>query len=172
MAVWGFVFHFSKQRQMLCAMKTGHTRDIHTVEGGVRTPVGNIPSPWKPSPWGSLCPRNLTEGSTSSQRPSQLRQSPFWKETGIFTKHSKHCRKVNTAQAQHCGPKTSAMRPREAPRPPHRAGLFGSQGWERPAGVPEAPREAKCGVSGNGTNTDHRCSETPSLRGDPGPRQE
>lgn len=58
----GFCFSVFKTERTLCAMKTGHTWDSHSAGGGVRMPVGNIPAPWKPSPWGSLWPRSLTRG--------------------------------------------------------------------------------------------------------------
>lgn len=78
LAVSGFVFQFSKQRRRLCAMKTGQTWDSHGAGGGVRTPVGNIPSSGKPSPWGSLWPRSLTRGqlqASCARAPSMRRQA-------------------------------------------------------------------------------------------------
>lgn len=119
-------------KQSLCPLKTGCTKDTHSAEGEVRMRVGNIPPPWKPSPWGSLCPRSFTEGSTSSQRPARLSQSPFWKEMGIFMERS-------------TGGRCRAQGRPPGPRPAGRRGSTpsGPQGWERPAGGP-----AKCRVSG------------------------
>lgn len=152
------------------AMKTGHTRDAHGAEGGVRTPGGTSHH------LGNPLPTKLCRGVNFQPTP-QRPQSPFWKDTGSLQGAARQ-----TPQKNKQGPRANpvdhrpvAVSPRalpwEAPRPPNWAGLFRPQGWERPGGGPEAPRGAKHRVSVKAP-TWTESPETPSLHGDPGSCQE
>ena len=122
LAVSGFVFQFSKQRRTLCAMKTGHTWGSPRAGGGVQMPVGNVPSPWKPTPWGSLWPRSLTRG----QLQASCARAPH-KETGNVSLSST----ANTAaRSTLLRPSLVAQRPQGAPRPPCWAGPKDGKGQQ------------------------------------------
>lgn len=95
-------FQFSNRANTLCHENRPHVGQPQR-QGGVRMPVGNIPAPLE----------TLSLGSSGLQKPSpgvsfcQLRQRPLHKEIGnVSLAAQQHCREVNTAQAQSCGPKT------------------------------------------------------------------
>lgn len=89
LAVWVlfFIFQNEEERGSRCHENRAHAPP-HSTEGGVPTPVGNTPSPWKLALWGGPLPPDFTKGSPSNQHPTQRPPSPFWKEPGIFTKRN------------------------------------------------------------------------------------
>ena len=118
----GFCFSVFKQRRTLCAMKTGHTWGSPRAGGGVQMPVGNVPSPWKPTPWGSPWPRSLTRG----QLQASCARAPH-KETGNVSLSST----ANTAaRSTLLRPSLVAQRPQGAPRPPCWAGPKDGKGQQ------------------------------------------